>query len=239
MSNHKTYAKICKLAFKDKSEEKIKDLGSFDEVIFIENKRTSTELYVAISEERKELIVAFRATKDFYDWFFTNMKTEFIESQIGKCHKGFFKSFSSIQDKLSRVLEKHKDKKTVLTGHSLGGAIALIAASYIQFDQCVTFGSPRVFDSKAVRLYSDLYGHKTYRYTMAGDFIVRVPWPFTGYRHVGNNHLYISRSKGILLNPRKSLVFNETFFDLIDEFISGKLFEFEDHAISLYISNID
>ena len=80
-----------------------------------------------------------------------------------------------------------------MTGHSLGGAIAQLAA--IEFAQLgynvtlVTLGSPRVGDSN----FADLLNRsiqRIYRITHSRDPIVHVPYVFMGFLHAGPEVFY-------------------------------------------------
>jgi putative lipase involved disintegration of autophagic bodies len=49
-----------------------------------------------------------------------------------KIHEGFYNSYKSVSgkvdDKVSQLITKYPDAKIVITGHSLGGALATITA---------------------------------------------------------------------------------------------------------------
>jgi len=68
----------------------------------------------------------------------------------GKIHSGFDEAFSQVAVDIQQVLdqEKFKDKHLFITGHSLGGALATVAAKKLTHEggvaACYTFGSPRV-----------------------------------------------------------------------------------------------
>lgn len=68
----------------------------------------------------------------------------------GKIHSGFDEAFSQIDVDVQQLLDKveYKDKPLFITGHSLGGALATIAAKKLTHKggiaACYTFGSPRV-----------------------------------------------------------------------------------------------
>jgi pimeloyl-ACP methyl ester carboxylesterase len=74
-------------------------------------------------------------------------------------HTGFLKQYLAIRDTLMKALQKHEDAdEIVITGHSLGGALATLAAldlnrQGIHKISTVTFGAPRVGD----QLFADLF----------------------------------------------------------------------------------
>ena len=70
----------------------------------------------------------------------------------GKIHSGFNEAFSQVSVEIQTILnkEEYKNKPLFITGHSLGGALAVIAAKKLTHKggmaACYTFGSPRVGD---------------------------------------------------------------------------------------------
>lgn len=74
-------------------------------------------------------------------------------------------------------------KKLYITGHSLGGAMATIAASRLKDKAtCLyTYGSPRVGSRTFVKSFDVPH----YRHVNNNDVVVKVPFAFLGYRHHG------------------------------------------------------
>jgi triacylglycerol lipase len=68
----------------------------------------------------------------------------------GKIHTGFDEAFSQVAVEIQQFLnqDKFKNKPLFITGHSLGGALATVAAKKLTHKggiaSCYTFGSPRV-----------------------------------------------------------------------------------------------
>jgi hypothetical protein len=86
-------------------------------------------------------------------------------------------------------LKDNPARTTVFTGHSLGAALATLAASHYDQARVIAFGSPRVGD--------DAFGHRLslrniVRYVDCCDMVCRVPPPLLGYSHVGTE-AYINR----------------------------------------------
>ena len=103
----------------------------------------------------------------------------------------------------SRNSDSDKGFPVEITGHSLGGALATIAAldldswNYanetnnkrmikrkIDIRNVYTFGSPRVGDFDFAEVYAERLGFKTYRITHGKDVVPSVPNTLLGYRHV-------------------------------------------------------
>jgi hypothetical protein len=120
---------------------------------------------------------------------------------IGSCALGFFAQYGSIRDhgKLFQRLGKRRSRGecqsgVVVTGHSLGGALAsLFAADAVsrypkvyskKTMKVVTFGEPRVFATKAA---DGLHGAVTkLRVINRGDLLASVPPAKSGLKHFGH-----------------------------------------------------
>ena len=92
-------------------------------------------------------------------------------------HVVYHRMFLRLMHAIDPQLLAHPEK-TVITGHSQGGAFALFASLLINPAQCVTFGCPAVFG----RLTLHKYSTPTLRYVHGNDI---VPSLFPGYQHVG------------------------------------------------------
>ena len=119
---------------------------------------------------------------------------------LGVCAAGFFIQYLSIRntnklfDALSRLRANGKCTKGLLvTGHSLGGALASIfAADAVTQDpatytkdtmKLVTFAEPRVFGVRSAKRFHRLV--KKERVINFGDKVAAVPTPELGFSHFG------------------------------------------------------
>ena len=93
-----------------------------------------------------------------------------------------------------------ENKEIIFNGHSLGGAMALLAASeYKQRCQVFTFGAPRV---GTIMFYNRSKHVTHYRFCNSGDIVSSVPPPFIGFKHTGKEFYFdhnnnISTSNGL------------------------------------------
>ncbi|MDA1349188.1 MAG: lipase family protein, partial [Chloroflexi bacterium] len=124
------------------------------------------------------LVLSFRGTeRKVQDWK-TDLKARKTIMRLSgiPVHQGFWEAFNLVRPKISSDLAPLIDAGYTLymTGHSLGGALALIATREIGSDStgaCYTFGQPRVSG------YGFAQQIKTpiYRVVNASDIVPRVP----------------------------------------------------------------
>lgn len=141
------------------------------------------------------LIVAFKGT--------TTLKEAFVDMNIGqidlgkfgKVHRGFYEYFAhEHRDNLTSLFKETSYNNIVFTGHSLGGAIATIAASYFggEFSDkniyCITFGAPRAGNAKFVKEFRNRV-FKSFRFENRNDFVTNMPPSFMSYKHVGEKYV--------------------------------------------------
>ena len=144
----------------------------------------STQCFVASNATL--ILVAFRGTEQVVDWL-TNLNVLSTATRYGSVHRGFFDAFQSVRSMLENVIEPiAKGRKVVLTGHSLGGALATIAGieweKKFPLQSIYTFGQPHVGTRSFQANYQPVLGERHYRFVNAYDVVPRVP---PGYIHVG------------------------------------------------------
>ncbi|WP_165245414.1 lipase family protein [Paludisphaera soli] len=105
----------------------------------------------------------------------------------GRVHAGFLGAFEAISDRLDEfVAARRPDQRLWLAGHSLGGALAVLAASHLReraVEGIYTYGAPRVGDAEFVATVPTCI-HR--RFVHRDDLIPAIPpaWPL-GYRDAG------------------------------------------------------
>ncbi len=133
---------------------------------------------------QKMLVLAFRGTeKNIQDWK-SNIRAKLVPAgkanRKGRIHCGFQSAYYNVEDKIEAVLAQHPDEPLYLTGHSLGGALAIIATRFMssrRLAACYTFGSPRVGDLEL----ADVFKTPIYRIVNSADAVPRLPF---GYGYV-------------------------------------------------------
>ena len=150
--------------------------------------KQNTQCFVALHErsdtkDADYLVVSFRGSETDIDDWLTNADavpaTQVLAKGQGKVHQGFYEAYRSVQDQVLKTIDEARDKygknlPVFFTGHSLGGALAVIATRLNAVDSngaCYTFGAPRAGG------YDFFKGLKTpvYRVVNASDLVPRVP----------------------------------------------------------------
>jgi hypothetical protein len=179
--------------------------AGFDDVRLFD--KGSTQCYVV--SNREFAVVAFRGSeisrragafdvRVFVAHLMTNADVWLAEwPNGGKVHRGFRNALDEVWDGLSTHLTalQRGGRKIWMTGHSLGAALATLAADrFGEIQGVYTFGSPRVGN----RRFKENYRARTYRVVNGNDVVARVPPPGF-YAHVGDakfiDHRGIIRDK--------------------------------------------
>ncbi|WP_338184672.1 lipase family protein [Thalassospira tepidiphila] len=93
-----------------------------------------------------------------------------------KVHSGFWEAFRHIREDIVECLELEENRKlpVYIAGHSLGGALAVVATYSLTSDRiaaCYTFGSPRVGNLQ----FGQSIRPPVYRVVNSSDIVTRVP----------------------------------------------------------------
>ena len=163
----------------------------FDEVKWCDplGASAAAEAYVAIRNDA--IIVAFRGTEptSLADWA-AGFRTAQVpvddvphRSGWGRVHGGFATSLGTVLPRVVEAISRHDGAAHSLwiTGHSLGGALALLAGAVLAKQErhpiagVITFGQPRVGDPQFAARYSLALGDRTFRCVNDQDIVPHVP----------------------------------------------------------------
>ena len=240
-------ANACEIAVRDEAHAEYQALG-FNTCKFLEDTDTDAQAYVMSNKHL--CLVVYRATQTARDWQ-TNKDYDFVDRSFMKVHQGFYEALSSLEqqvfDEINRVSAtslstRNPQQKLVFTGHSLGGAMATVAAyDYRHWKPTgtITFGAPRVFHkTTAQRLKSDI-NFKLMRVAYAADGVTRVPLLGQGYRHTGIPVYFKTDGTHISEGPSFWTDLKEFAKDSISEILKWEILTWEDHKMSRYKTLID
>lgn len=134
-----------------------------------------------------EIVIAFRGTEPTESRDIKadlNVWPDHAEAG-GWVHNGFQNALNKIWSGILLLLNDHQDKQILICGHSLGGAMATVAASRLKEKQpkLYTFGSPRVGNKDFVESFGNVVH---YRFVNNNDLVTTIPMAFLGYRHHGS-----------------------------------------------------
>ncbi|XP_058725153.1 triacylglycerol lipase OBL1 [Vicia villosa] len=196
------------------------------------------------------ILVAFRGTIPFdAEQWKTDIDISWFDiPNVGKIHGGFMKAlgllknrgwpkqidergahryaYYSIREELRAVLRENEDAKFILTGHSLGGALAILFIAVLIFHEeewlleklegVYTFGQPRVGDQKFgefMKSKMKMYDVKCFRYVYCNDLVPRVPYDDQSlfYKHFSPCLYYNSLYQGKVLEEEP----NKNYYSLL------------------------
>lgn len=161
--------------------------------------------------------------------------------QGGRVHRGFMEALYEVWPDLFPYISNLGDqgRKIWFTGHSLGGALALLSGGLYNNPQGVyTFGSPWVGNEK----FKEQMSVKVYRVINGKDIVSRIP-SFGLFVHIGE--VKFIDSEGIIRDNmvEEHILFNQSHYDIDGQGRSDKSnnsFEgfipapFRDHVPMLY-----
>ena len=179
-------ARMCKLSYA--SEAEINAALSEWGLPKVSHFRNGS-LYACMASDDDTVLIAFRGTDDSKDWL-VNADATPQPVRHGMVHRGFYQGMKTLYPEMVAAAADHgaENKHLWITGHSLGGALA-VAFAYESLTEgrvkpagLVTFGQPLFADSALGAYVSDQLGGNYVRFVNERDVVTRVP---PGYVHFG------------------------------------------------------
>lgn len=181
----------------------------------LETTQTDTECAILTDFETQTTYVIFRGSESNTDWITNfNFNQAKIYPYAGtsasgtEIHEGFVKAYFSVRDEIHRYFKQSSRQEVIVTGHSLGGALATICAVDLQYNfteqfgvQVYTYGAPRVGNLGFAESFDDRVP-QSYRFIHGMDLIPALPRPWQGYRHVQEAYRLGSRWSWNFLTQR-------------------------------------
>lgn len=259
--NAAALARAADIAYLPESEAKPlfqENLGMDARLISVDN----TQVYVA--GNAGHIVVAFRGTESpttidgLKDWLLADaanllmvpegrLGTDLIAAGVGaRFHQGFVNATGAIWDPVFAAVNeevKKEDRPVWITGHSLGGALAMFASwlftrKFVNIHQVYTFGAPMIGNAAACKAFDDNFANKVFRYVNAPD-----PVPLLPTMSMLANEFQHCKTEMILGGQAESMfsgfaskavdgVLNLTLIDEVWSFVKGRIGA---HSMSSYL----
>ena len=214
LENARFFCRASDLAYLPENEGKQKmreELGLTDAKLY---SRDNTQGFLATNDDH--IVLAFRGTESpttiegLKDWLLTDAMNLLIvpEGRLGhdlsaagvgaRFHKGFADAIAEIWDPISEAVQvemKKKDRPLWITGHSLGGALAVFAAwllkrKFVQVHQVVTFGAPMIGNDLACKAFDREFQGRIFRYFNGKDPVPKLP----AFSFVSNEYSHVEKA---------------------------------------------
>lgn len=136
-------------------------------------------------ENKSQIIVAWRGTASLRSVLTAvtyqpiPCPPSLISDGKSKVHRGFLEAYQCVEKyfnvKITDIKDKSEYKKLFITGHSLGGALALLHSTELKKNNPLlyTYGMPRVFTISGAKSLSSL---NHYRHVNDADTVTSVPF---------------------------------------------------------------
>ena len=191
-----------------------------------------------------DVIICFQGTTNLEGWLHDGNVRKILENGC-EMHEGFSQVTTSLEGFISPELEGWKDKRVWVTGHSLGGAVAVYYAwrvvvgyGHNPFSGIVTFGQPRVGNEAFRDSWTALgLNEITWRVVHAQDLVPRVPWLLGAYRHVEHHEVFFPGFAPCLpaIDPGLISLIRDDVRGIADELWHDKFGLLADHHIQNYV----
>ncbi len=212
-----------------------------------------SDTVVFVERFEGNVLVTFRGTADVRNWL-TDMdafRTLPRWAEGGEIHAGFAAAIDNIWDELLAETQTSScclhPSSLILTGHSLGGALAMLAAFRLRdrVEAVYTFGQPRVGNKAFALFYDYALKERTFRVVHADDIVPRLPPWLAGYRAAAHDVFFPSPK---ITNDKFSVPDFQWRFDppwwsrlpsdlrgIVRELAEGKDALLADHHIDTYV----
>lgn len=164
----------------------ILDAKGYELIETFNSGETGAQAFLCFQPEQKIAILAFRGTEKSLKDIRADIAADLYNAQANGrsalMHRGYFEQYDSIRVEIEEVIQRNhlKDIQLFITGHSLGGALAITATKFMANDitgACYTFGSPPV----GMKDFAEDIKTPIYRIVNHVDIVPRLPNPIMVY----------------------------------------------------------
>lgn len=181
-------------------QEILNNVG-LEELKFIRSEKAQCSVIKSTAASSTQFrALVFRGSDEPIDWL-SNLGVDLNRwVGAGHVHEGFRDAFETVWPEIEQALNED-DSPVYYAGHSLGAAMATLAAARRSPRALYTYGSPLVGDKIFVE---SLAGVRAYRIVNNRDVVTTLP-PLLGYHHAGDLH-YITHDGDVMVNPDDIMV---------------------------------
>ena len=189
----------------------------------------------------KIILIAFRGTNERADWW-SNLDILFKRSPLGWVHRGFLKATELFWPELPKKISEFCDNNQTIwvTGHSLGGALALLASVKLLVENknmisgIYTFGQPPVGTLRFCSKFKEQFPNNLFRFVNHTDAVSDLPILLR--QHVGEIRYF--DTSGSLWEGKPP--WKVSFLDHINAPVKyGGLSQFTAHSMKNYVVLIE
>jgi len=167
------------------------------------------QAFVGFDPQQKQIVVSFRGSQNLIDWLddFDYTLVPYPWVADGDVHKGFYHAWgrlsSEIMEATTNLMSKLNGYTILVTGHSLGAALAQLAAlNFSRYAESMntnvsiivyTFGSPRWANLNVADYFGAMI-KTNWRLVNEHDIVPTVPPESFGFHHTWTEIWYTSDS---------------------------------------------
>jgi hypothetical protein len=209
----------------------------------IEEAATDTKA-VLYQPTDQDLIVAFRGTRSLQN-FVTDLcckRVPLFPGSDAEVHAGFTLALQSVWPRLNDAVcsclsRQGEGGRLWFTGHSLGAALAKLAALRFAspFTSVYTFGEPRAGNAAFRDLYDGQMSARTFRVVDGEDLITRIPWLLGAFRHSGTEIFFDSLGRAHVAPPWWTKGISDLCGTWAEWHDDGRLALLADHHVRRYV----
>ena len=149
--------------------------------------------FTGYSHNLTAVVVVFRGSSNIQNWILNIGTTRSSYPLCSNCavHTGFYEGYSlvasAVRTNVQNLKAKYRGVKLVITGHSLGGSLAILGTADLKsvfgaVDFTYTFGQPRVGNTAFANWFQSSHPN-TFRLVDYADIVPHVPPSNLGFVH--------------------------------------------------------
>ena len=207
----RTSYELARLSYKT---EKINDsdLAPYGLSLELDSFIEGEDLRFFVAGNSQEIYITFRGTQGEGDFEIDFLFKKVDFGQEGEVHEGFWESTQFLYPQVKDYIQNQQsNRKIIIVGHSLGGAIASLTAAQsvvdgFQIQTLCTIAAPRVGDSTFRSFFEKSFKGDIYAFVNSKDIVPLAPTRFLGFRHAYSLFFKVS--------PPNIDIAMDSFFDL-------------------------